>query len=216
MARTDASEKAKAAAAKALKETKPPPPPLTPADVFARSLSLLEKFAETRDSILLSRVLRFTRHIRLHLPIASLRAVIESHVGVERRAGVLAALAEAVAASSSSSSDSPMLDVDAGAAAAVTVTTPPIDAAAAGSGSGGVVENSTSTTSTAVALKMPRVGGPAALEIEAYLTYIVLAKVASVRAWSTLSVASETFIAFIAPHNKRSLDWFQVRREGKS
>jgi hypothetical protein len=189
MARTDATEKAKAAA-KAAKDAKPPPPPLTPADVFSRSLVLLEKFAETRDSILLSRVLRVTRHVRMYLPVSILRSAIEAHVGAERRAGVLAALDGAVAAG------------------AVASTAPTGGAPAASSSASAPADPSTAASS---ALKMPRVGGPASQEVDAYLSYIVLAKVALTRNWAALSDSANALISFISPLNKRSLDWFQVR-----
>ena len=213
MARTDATEKAKAAAAKALKESKPPAPPLTPADVLARSLSLLEKFAETRDSILLSRVLRFTRHVRTHVSVAALRAVIEMHVPADRRGVLLAALAASSIAATSTGDVA--MTVDAGAAAvAVAVANPPTTTPLNSSTSAAEALNNAASATAATGLKMPRAGGPATLEIEAYLTYIVLARLAAVRAWGVLADVSDAFIAFCAPHNKRSIDWFHVRRGG--
>ena len=66
-------------------------------------------------------------------------------------------------------------------------------------------------TAPAIKIKLPRAGGPAALELEAYLTILVLSKVAAARAWAPLAEGSSAFITFISSLNKRTVDVFLVR-----
>ena len=99
MARTDEKDKKAAAAAKAKRDEKPAPAPLTPTDVLHRALSITAEYHESRDAVLLSRVLRFTGHLRKHLPPATLRAIIGTYVDASRRQGVLAMLDSALAVS---------------------------------------------------------------------------------------------------------------------
>ena len=45
-----------------------------------RNIFLLDKYAETRDLRFLSRVLRYTKFLRQHLPTSQLRAAVDTYV----------------------------------------------------------------------------------------------------------------------------------------
>jgi hypothetical protein len=46
--------------------------------VLHRNLFLLDKYAETHDVRFLSRILRYTKFLRLHMPTAALRAAVDA------------------------------------------------------------------------------------------------------------------------------------------
>jgi hypothetical protein len=57
--------------------------------VLHRNIFLLDKYAETHDVRFLSRILRYTKFLRLQLPTAALRAAVDAYVpDAPRRAAV--------------------------------------------------------------------------------------------------------------------------------
>lgn len=67
----------------------PHAPPPTPLSVLHRGIFLLDKWAETRDPRFLGRVVRYSGHLRKHLPLAQLRPIVDTYVlDVGRRAAL--------------------------------------------------------------------------------------------------------------------------------
>lgn len=90
--------KGKADAKPAVVVPAPPPKPLTPLETLHSHITILEKFIETRDARFLTRVLRYSGHVRKTLPTEQLKTAIQTYVLDAPRAAslldVLAAVAE--------------------------------------------------------------------------------------------------------------------------
>jgi len=70
-----------------------PPPPLSPLQVFHTNLRLIDKYEGTRDVLHVLRVMRYTRHLCLHLPRSHMLSAIDTYISsAESKSKLLALL----------------------------------------------------------------------------------------------------------------------------
>jgi len=170
-------------------------------------LTLLDSYTESRDSFLLSRVFRYVGHLRKHLPVTALKFAVDLYTTGDSRVKLTAFLGMLPANESKQSSDIAISNyiVDAPAASSI------IPAAEVGSNNASTTAAVTSSPPTAKP-RLPRPGGGSAVELEVYLWIQVLSYFCAARMWSVLQEGVLYLLnTILAPHNRRTLDSFQVR-----
>jgi hypothetical protein len=193
--------------------------------VLCKNVAFVDKYVDTRDRSLLLRVLRYTGYVCRHATAAQVKALVETYVDSSRKGELLALLERADgarAARVSAPARSPRLSAHAGASPVERRCTGrctvlshlfPQSSAAQDVSMDAVSSAAKPAAAPAPApVKLPKAGGAGALEIDAYLHTLVISLAA--QAPELLPAAGEAareLLSALAPHNRRTLDFFQAR-----